>query len=280
LVRYLIKKSTGFDIGEKKTIEQIKNAHTKFLELYKNSDISKIVIKYKEICKYNKDASTIKIENLQDYNNQLESLHQLIGKTLIELREHDGINKGNLFESIKIELDNNLNKVNRLNKILENYENIVVFKEKSKIELEYIKERCVQIENQLISIINKIKDIHDTSETKTLTFDDFILFDLNRIKTLLKEINDFQMEINNIKLNSKKYTYVDLCGFANKLEEEIKNIGFNNVLLSDGFCDIEIEIINAFLDADSRMQWGGIFTDKIDAMHFGFKTQYVKGIIK
>jgi len=51
-------------------------------------------------------------------------------------------------------------------------------------------------------------------------------------------------------------------------------------LLSDGFCDVEIEIINAFLDADSRIQWGGTFTNKIDAMHFGFKTQYVKDIIK
>jgi hypothetical protein len=280
LVRYFIKKSTGFDIGEKKTVEQIKNAHIKFLEIYKNTNISKIVEKYKEIYSYNKDTGIIKIENLQDYNNKLTTLQQLIKNPLLKISKNDSINKENLFKPIKIELENNIAKINMLNKILENYANTIIFNETSKTELEYLKETCVQIKNQITSIIHKI-DNKDTIDIRDLNFNDFILFDNNRIKTLLKEINDFQIEIENIKKsNSKKYIYTNLYEFADELEREIKNIGFNNILFSDGFCDIEMELIEAFLNVDPRIQWGGTFTEKIDAMHFGFKTQHVKDIIK
>jgi len=34
-----------------------------------------------------------------------------------------------------------------------------------------------------------------------------------------------------------------------------------------------------FLKVDSRIQWGGKFNFKIDAMHFGFKYREAKNII-
>lgn len=197
MVRYFIKKSTGFDIGEKKTVEQIKNAHIKFLELYKNTDISKIIGKYKEIYNYNKETGCIKIDNLQDYNNRLSKLQQLIKNTLVEINRNDSIDKKEeLIILIKTEIDSNIIKVNRF-KNLENYENTIVFNETSKIELEYIKETCIQINNQLTLLERKINNLNDTSGY--LTFDDFVLFDINKIKNLLKEINDFHNEIEEIK---------------------------------------------------------------------------------
>jgi hypothetical protein len=76
--------------------------------------------------------------------------------------------------------------------------------------------------------------------------------------------------------------FSNLYEFAEKLEKEIEKTktDFGNILLFDGFCNIEMELIEAFLNVDPRIQWGSTFTDKIDTMHFGFKTQHVKDIIK
>jgi hypothetical protein len=63
------------------------------------------------------------------------------------------------------------------------------------------------------------------------------------------------------------------------LKNGIEAIGFGNILLQDGFCDMELDLINAFLEADSRIQWGGTFNKKIDGMHFGFTSGAAKDIV-
>lgn len=70
-----------------------------------------------------------------------------------------------------------------------------------------------------------------------------------------------------------------LYTFATRLKSGIKTIGFGNVLLQDGFCDMELDLINAFLEADPRIQWGGTFNKKIDGMHFGFTAGAAKDIV-
>jgi len=42
---------------------------------------------------------------------------------------------------------------------------------------------------------------------------------------------------------------------------------------------LELDLINAFLNADDRIQWGGKFNSKIDAMHFGFTSSAAKEIV-
>ena len=66
---------------------------------------------------------------------------------------------------------------------------------------------------------------------------------------------------------------------ASELKSKVSSIGFGNVLLQDGFCDLELDLINAFLNADSRIQWGGKFNSKIDGMHFGFTSSAAKEIV-
>ena len=63
------------------------------------------------------------------------------------------------------------------------------------------------------------------------------------------------------------------------MKSGVGSIGFENILLQDGFCDLEIDLINAFLDADDRIQWGGAFNKKVDGMHFGFTTTAAKSIV-
>ena len=67
--------------------------------------------------------------------------------------------------------------------------------------------------------------------------------------------------------------------YSTRLKSGINSIGFGNVLLQNGFCDLELDLINAFLNADSRIQWGGKFNSKIDGMHFGFTSSAAKAIV-
>jgi hypothetical protein len=281
LIRYFIEKSTGFDVGEKKTTEQIKNAHDKFMSLYANTNINQITTKYKAINDYNNDTSTLKITELQSFNNQLNNLQQSLNNVLNTQDSNDSINKKTLLSLIEKGLSSNLTRVNKLIAILDNYENTLIFSDVSKIQLNYLVGLLNQIKEQHSLFLQKITDLQDTAKSMYVAFDSFIQVDISKISAFQSEINTFQTDIDNIKkANSKKYSYKNLYEYAKALENEINNIGFGNVLFKDGFCDIEFDIINAFLDADSRIQWGGNFTDKIDGMHFGFKTQYVTDIIK
>lgn len=96
---------------------------------------------------------------------------------------------------------------------------------------------------------------------------------------LEKEYSDFIQGINTFKENQKTFSNENLKSFGNKLAKGIKGIGFGSQILKYGFCDIEKELVNAFL-SQSGVEFGGTYKKKIDPMHIGFTNATVKEKIK
>ena len=75
--------------------------------------------------------------------------------------------------------------------------------------------------------------------------------------------------------------------FFNKKDERFSN----NLILEHGFCDIEVEVYEAFdkahrmvtkklLGTEYGVEWGGIYDSRIDAMHFCMPKEVVLELMK
>jgi len=255
LVQFFVKKATGFDLGINKTsYMEVKNAHNKLKSLYANITNDDLAKKYAEIQKYQSNAEAIKIENLKSIDNHLQSLQTLYNTAL---------NNNTKTDNIKNEISLIIDKMNNLAAILDYYINTIVFKDDSKKAINDFKSRIQSLNKQLTQL--ESGGDNNTELNQLYNAD---------IEGVAVEITKFQAEIQQMDKS-----YKDFKVFGDALKTKIMSIGYGNVLLKDGFCDIDLEIIEAFLKSDSRIQWGGTFSTKIDAMHFGFTTSAAKEIV-
>jgi len=257
LVRFFIKKTTGFDLGVRKTSYlEVKNAHNKFISLYKNITNEELANKYAEIQKYQSDTNSVTINNLSAIDSDLRKIQEIYNKAL-----QDSIGYTKL-DSLKKEISLITNELDKLFSVIDLYKNTVIFEQPSVNSLNDLKQRVLLLKNHLIQLDFK---------NNTANFNPLYNTDINVVN---EEISKFQAEVQQI---DKSYKDLKVFGYA--LKSAITGIGYGNVLLKDGFCSIELEIIEAFLGSDPRIQWGGTFSTKIDAMHFGFTTSAAKDIV-
>jgi hypothetical protein len=255
LVQFFIKRATGFDLGVKKSVSEIKNAHNKFVKRFSNIDNTILAQKYSAIQKYHTNELSIRLDSLQMLDKKLNTLQNAYNEAV-----NDSISPSNINQEI-ISLINNLES---FASILEMYKNTIIFNDNSINTIENTIERIKTVSGHARQLMSE-NNIAEANFGKIYSSD---------IDLVINEINDFSQEIYQINKN-----YQNLNQFGSDLVKKISLIGFGNVLLKDGFCDVELELIEAFLESDSRIQWGGIFTKKIDAMHFGFTTNAVQNII-
>lgn len=250
-VRFFIKESTGFDLGEPKTVSEIKAANDKFMSVFKDISIDELVNKFKIIENYNNDTAKIKINSLSGINNKLTYIFS----------SYDNVKEQGIDTAVNKLLnliDAYSKKIDDLTKFIPNYKNTIVFNDEANVQIDELNTTLNHVYEWLSSV--KIR-LGDTSVSEINDIPEIIIEDYNDIQT---EITAFDTEMKKL-CNS-------LSVFANKLKSGVNSIGFGNVLLQDGFCDLELDLINAFLESDDRIQWGGTFNSKIDAMHFGFTT--------
>jgi len=251
-VRFFIKKSTGLDIGQTKTVNQIKDAHNKFISIYENITIDDLVEKYQAIKIYNGQPNNIKMNSLMSINDTLSEINYLC-KT-----DYD---KKFLSEKIlKYE-----GKIKNLAELIPAYKKSILFSASSDDQIDGLKNYLEQVNLWLTTVNNYIKN-------NNLSFvDDYPIIRLNDYRAIQTEIEIFYDDMENLCSN--------LSEFAEELSKGISAIGYGNVLLEDGFCDIELDLVQSFLEADERIQWGGTFSSKIDAMHFGFTSAAAAEIV-
>ena len=232
-VAFYIKQMTGFDIGSKKTVDQIKNAHNEFIAKFINVPIDTLINDFDIIDKYESDINNI---SLYDLNQMIKFVK----------------------DSVFLSSDNpndTQNKVTIIKKVL----NIIPHYLRCMVN----KENAILQGKQLLADLNQI--LYTDSLNDNLNYDKYVEFE-SSIKAFAENIQvNFQNE--------------SLSKFGLNLKKGISNIGFGNNLLSDGFCDMEREIIDAFINSNNNIQWGGIFSKKIDPMHFGFTTSEATKII-
>ena len=100
------------------------------------------------------------------------------------------------------------------------------------------------------------------------------------------------------KVVAEKKAFLDMvktAGFTG-LDKFIEYFGkdkgqlrFNNILLTTGFSEIRIELVNSFYKAHKTIsqkyngksedgEWGGSYNGQYDGMHFGLKTSFIKAL--
>ncbi len=291
--RHLILKSTDFDIAKsKKDIYDyfdIKSKHELFQSLFynKNTSITILLEKYQLIDAYNKNEISIKYELgfKKNINENLQGIKVSI-EGLIEAQGLQGnVNNLQYDETIQL-IDQLIETLEHTINVADAYYQTVVFKQTGelsdlKIELNKILERL-----NLIKINLKCEALFDNCTFNTLEYKnqiESILMLQGDYSKLWDEIQSFYIvtlhSSRSKRFYNKKYSLLE--DFGKALDVDMRNIGFNNVLLEDGFCDVDIKIIDEFFKLakeygiEQYAQWGGLFGSKIDAMHIGFnQTKY------
>ncbi len=258
-VRFLIKQSTGFDLNSSKTANEVKSAHNRFVEVFHNQTVDLLKEKYIDIYDYNLNETNIKLSSIQCINQTLDSIKGAFNMLVPESNEYEvNVLKNKAFKFSS--------KINDLAGHIGKYRYIVIFDDAAINQIDVLQNKLLVLKNELIDFYNMLED------------------------TVPSEIEDFtqlnEIEYNSLQIMTESFfsEQMDLCDdlntFANELADGINDIPFENELLKDGFCDLELDLINAFLNADPRVHWGGVFsTSKIDGMHFGFKSNAINSIL-
>ncbi|GEM_PF-1095520 len=258
-VRLLIKQSTGFDIGKKgKSVNDIKNAHNTFMSIFGNTNIDSLSAKYERIDKYYNNESNINLDSLHKINRNINNIS-------ITYRSIKNSGTTTRIDSLVTEINKYSKIISELKMFIPICENTLIFDSATKSKLDDLDKSINKISDWLTKVSDNISD------TTSIVINDKPEIIISEYNVINDKIKTFNKEM---KKNYKSYTI-----FSKTLNKRVKNIGFNNILLQDGFCDLELELINAFLEADSRIQWGGIFNSKVDAMHFGFTSKSAKEIV-
>jgi len=251
LLQFFIKRATKFDVGEKKlenndiekAYNKIRKAHDEFVSLY-STTYEGLKDKYLKIHNHHRDTNekTVKLNGLKEADNDLLQL----------LKKYASSDADSKIDDIKSIIEE-VNKLSKDKGILDCYIGTVVFTEKSKEAVDRLKERIKSLNS-----FEKVVQFWEPDVTN--------LYYSSDIDVVIKEIDDF---ISKAKLINRKYE--NLNTFGEDLSKQSK-------VLKNGFCDIDLRIVKAFT-SDDRIEWGGAYNTQIDAMHFGFKTKVVKGII-
>ncbi|MCQ2376017.1 MAG: hypothetical protein MJ069_09005 [Salinivirgaceae bacterium] len=233
-VVFYIKQMTGFDIGSKKTVDQIKNAHEKFVTKFENVPIDTLINDFDAINRYESDINNVSLYDLKQMISFIKD------STFMLSGIHNG--KKNIVENLK-----------KVQNIIPHYLRSMVNENSAVLQGE-----CLFVDLNQILNMNFVND--------SLNYDKYLEFE-----TSIKSFKE------NFQINFPNET---MSTFGLNLKKGISNIGFGNNLLYDGFCNIEKEIIDAFINSNDKIQWGGTFNKKIDPMHFGFTTSEATKIIK
>jgi hypothetical protein len=256
--RSFIKLSTGLDIGTPKTKTAVKDAHNKFLNTFNNANIGAITNEYKAIYNYNTNTDNIKIDSLSTINQNLNSIKIAYNGLSSQSAESDA-------NTVKTNVEDYAVKIKALSEHIAKHKNTVVFDNSTNVQIEGITTKLNTIYGELLAI-------KDSLNNKTLG-------DIAGITALsTTDYNNMQVKITAF-YTEQKTLCPTLDIFAERLKSGVEAIGFSNILLQDGLCDLELDLIDAFLDADERIQWGGEFNTKIDGMHFGFTSEAAKDIV-
>ncbi|MDX9799014.1 MAG: hypothetical protein RBT05_09175 [Bacteroidales bacterium] len=257
-VRAFIKLSTGLDIGTPKTKTGVKDAQNKFLTTFNTTYITALANEYKAIYDYNSNADNIKIDSLSVINQILNNLKTTYN-ALSSQSDESSIN------TVKTNAENFAVKIKALSEHIIMHKNTLVFDNITNTQID-------ELTNKLSIIYSELSSVIDSLNNKTFgNITDITVLSASDYKDMEAKVASFFTE------QKKLCPALDI--FADRLKSGIEAIGFNNILLQDGFCDLEIDLIDAFLGADERIQWGGIFNEKIDGMHFGFTSDAAKNIV-
>ena len=256
-VRFFIKVATGFDVGTSKTVTSIKSAHEKLLNIFSNTTIKALTDEYQAIYTYNNNTENINVNSLEQINNDLNVLKD----ACLALNDESTSTEVN---NVQESLNNYALKIKSLSANIVRYKNTIIFDDIANGQIDDLKIKLGEINSELSNIEKTLND----AMPGTVSFSLIEPSDYDKLKEKITAFNTEQQ-----KLCASLYT------FATRLKSGVGSIGFENILLQDGFCDLEIDLINAFLDADDRIQWGGAFNKKVDGMHFGFTTTAAKSIV-
>ena len=96
---------------------------------------------------------------------------------------------------------------------------------------------------------------------------------------LEEDYSAFSQSIISFKVNQRTFVNESLEKFGEKLIKDIRGVGFRSDIIKYGFCDIEKDLVDAFL-SQSGIEFGGLYKRKIDPMHIGFSNATIKMIIE
>ena len=96
---------------------------------------------------------------------------------------------------------------------------------------------------------------------------------------LEEDYSAFSQSIISFKVNQSTFVNESLEKFGEKLIKDIRGVGFRSDIIKYGFCDIEKDLVDAFL-SQSGIEFGGLYKRKIDPMHIGFSNATIKMIIE
>jgi hypothetical protein len=99
-------------------------------------------------------------------------------------------------------------------------------------------------------------------------------------------INSFFKEKESFMQLIKNMGFTEIGEFRDYIEEGLSH-KTSNILLEDGFCDMELEVYEAFNKAHQEVskeitgemmdvEWGGVYRSMIDAMHFSLNQKFIK----
>ncbi|MEQ8415317.1 MAG: hypothetical protein RIB71_12655 [Imperialibacter sp.] len=192
-----------------------------------------------------------------------------------------------VFESIDNELFILDHKLSELESLAKELFNVLIFTPEGKSGIVYLTERYIPFIKAKLIDLREIMALAETERQKNnpdyslIPFDDFTSLDFsintNEVGPLVEEYKSFITEAKGVRSN-----YSNLENFAKSLQSQTNSIGYDNILLEDGFCDLDDYLLIAMLsDAlKARLtEWGGQYNGKKDWMHFGVMAENVRDYI-
>jgi len=283
LVFFLLKKVTSVNFDPGAIIpskDDTKNAHTRFLETFKNTSINDLKTAYDDIQTYKNTENgfalgelgqdIIKTEideiktNVQEIKGQIEANRQT---SVIQTLSENVMNQIFLIN----------HKIDKLDDILTSAFNTVIFTTDAKVAINYMDNTYFeQVRATLEALHNQMQNLQNELAQPTFNYspanlDSFLdtgfSVDLVNAQAISDEYSTFITEVSQINA-----AYSNLSMFGTALRNQVNGIGFENVLLEDGFCDLEENLLEAILTEAIQSQnaeWGGQYNSKKDWMHFG-----------
>jgi len=290
MVFFFMKRVTGQDFYNPggnppiPSVQVTKQAQQKFLETFNNTTINNLYSAYQAIQTYHESDNKFMIGDLDQ--DIIKSETDEIKSNLQEIKDLIAQNGSQtiiqtLSETITSQVFITNYKIDELDEILSKAFNTVIFSSKGKAAINYMDNTYFQdtkaaleaLDTQMEILRNELaKQFPDFNNIELDRFSgtDFSA-DFTRLQPLANEFNSFISDASQI--NS---SYSNLSTFGNALRNQVNGIGFGNIMLEDGFSDLEEVIANAVLEKISEgMEWGGQYKNKKDWMHLGIRSNSI-----
>jgi len=236
-LKYLIWKSTGFDLSKPKTVNDIKHAHYTFLSVFKDVNIDDLLFKYIQInSHYSEDF--IELELLQDKLDKLQQDYL----NIVEVEFNSETTRKIEEFKLNTELINNF--ITQNVDILPYYKNSIVFEDKLIDYIDILLVDLIRVKNNVLIMKNNLNIYSVNGIIPPRNLQDLTISSEENLAELTNQTNEF---LNEMKAFDSDFN--DLKSFSRSLEIDINSIrrDFGSNILKDGFCDVELSLINAFL---------------------------------